>query len=368
MTPEKLNILIVDDVLTNFQVLQYSFDKAGYEVAFCDNGPDAIELSLKRHFDLILLDIMMPGMNGYEVCSKLKNNPATSHIPVIFITARADSDSLIRGFDAGAVDFITKPIKAPEILARAKTHITLKKTTERLKEINAMKDKILSIIAHDLRGPIGNFREAIELLLAGQDDIGNDFACETLKELQKSASNIYDLLQNLLTWAGSQNNTLEFSPKALDLNELIFANLTLLQSSAMKKSIKIDYTPTEQIHVMADENMISTVVRNLLSNAIKFSNPGTLVRVEAKKSADHVMVNIIDQGVGINKVKLQSIFSQEEFHSTFGTANEKGTGLGLKLCRDFVMKHGGNISAESEQGKGSVFSFSLPIPINIQTK
>lgn len=361
MPLQKSNILIVDDIVNNFQVLAYSLKKAGYTLTFSSNGPDAIKNVHSKHFDLILLDIMMPGMDGYEVCRILKADDKTSQIPIIFITAKTDSQSLIHAFDLGAVDYITKPFKFPEILARVKTHITLKNTTKELMNSNAMKDKLLSIIAHDLRGPIGNFGAAIELLLDGYNDFDANFVVETLEEIQKSASGVNDLLQNLLEWANCKNEVFDYNPHQINLNAIILSTINLLEGSASLKSITINFDSLIHVLAFADENMVSTIIRNLLSNAIKYSHPKSIVKLEISSDENAVKVSVVDQGVGIDAEKMKMIFLSEHIQSTYGTLNEKGTGLGLKLCKDFVEKNKGVISVESEVGLGSVFSFSLPI-------
>ena len=360
---EKFNfrILIVDDIPTNIQVLGSVLRKAGYEVAFTDNGKDAINKAKANQYDLILLDIMMPNMDGFEVCKILKGLPLSKDIPVIFLTAKTDSESLIKAFELGAVDYLTKPFKAAELLARVKTHISLKYTTEELIKSNAMKDKLFSIIAHDLRGPVGNFGSALEVLIENLDTFDKETLSEILIDLKNSASRSYELLQNLLKWARSQNNTIEFAPTSQNLNNIINENIDLLQSSAAQKQITITTDIKDEISVFADENMLKTILRNLLSNAIKFSFNRGLVVVKAKKADDFAEIVVKDFGVGIKTENLEKLVSTHEHFSTYGTANEKGTGLGLNLCKDFVERNGGKMTIESKEGAGTEISFNLPL-------
>ncbi len=361
MDRNNFKILIVDDIPTNIQVLGSVLRKAGYEVAFTDNGQDAINKAKSNHYDLILLDIMMPNMDGFEACRILKKNPESKDIPIIFLTAKTDSESLIKGFDLGAVDYLTKPFKAAELLARVKTHIALKYTTEELVKSNAMKDKLFSIIAHDLRGPVGNFGAALAVLIENLDTFDKETLSEILSDLKNSASRSYELLQNLLKWARSQNNTIEFAPANQNLNQIIQENVELLQSSAAQKQITIKSEIHNEIFVFADINMLKTILRNLLSNAIKFSFPQGEVIINVTKSDNFAEIAIEDFGIGIKKENIEKLMTSHEYFSTYGTANEKGTGLGLNLCKDFVERNGGKINIESEEGKGTKIYFTLPL-------
>ncbi|MFP4470332.1 MAG: response regulator [Bacteroidales bacterium] len=360
MNAKKFRILIVDDIPTNIQVLGNILRKAGYEVAFTDNGSDAIDKARKFDYDLILLDIMMPGMDGFETCRLLKNEDETKHIPVIFLTAKSDSDSLVKGFELGAVDYLTKPFKTAELLARVQTHIILKYTTEELKKSNAMKDKLFSIIAHDLRGPVGNFSSALEMLISNLNNMEEELVMETLKDLKHSADRSYDLLQNLLKWARSQNNTIDFRPDTLDLNNIVLENLDLLRHTAAQKQICFHRKLDTNIKVYADENMLNTILRNLFSNAIKFSHRNGNVYVSINRTGKFAEVIIRDEGIGIKEENLQKIFKPYEYFSTYGTNNEKGTGIGLNLVKDFVEHNGGKIAVISEADQGTEFRFTLP--------
>nr|NQU90152.1 hybrid sensor histidine kinase/response regulator [Bacteroidota bacterium] len=364
METEKFKILIVDDIPTNIQVLGSVLRKAGYEVAFTDNGADAIVKAISNKYDLILLDIMMPQMDGFEVCKILKSHKESEDIPIVFLTAKTDSESLVKGFELGAVDYLTKPFKSPELLARVKTHIALKYTTEELSKSNAMKDKLFSIIAHDLRGPVGNFGSALQVLIENIEHFDKDTLAETLVELKKSAYGAYDLLQNLLKWATTQNNTIEFSPSPLNLKMIIIENIDLLSNTAKQKNIIFNTHIKEDILVFADDNMVKTILRNLFSNSIKFSHNNNRVDVFAEKKGRFAEIIVKDQGVGIKKENLSRIFNFHEYFTTYGTANEKGTGLGLNLCKDFVERNKGEIWIESAEEIGTKIIFTLPLDSN----
>lgn len=360
MEGRKFKLLIVDDIPENIQVLGNILRSAGYEVAFTDNGHDAIEKSKIIDFDLILLDIMMPQMDGFEVSRIIKSNPKSQKIPIIFITAKTDSDSIVKGFELGAVDYLTKPFKTPELLARVRTHIMLKYSTEELRKSNAMKDKLFSIIAHDLRGPVGNLGTSLDVLIDNFDYFYKEVLFENLNELKKSASSAYELLQNLLKWSRSQSNTIEFSPLKFKLKKLVDDNIELLSGMSSEKSIRFETSVDGEIFIQADINMLRTILRNLF-NALKFSFPDSTIFVSAVKKENMVEVSVKDNGVGIEKENMAKLFVPHEHFTTYGTKNEKGTGIGLNLCKDFVERNGGKIYVESEAGKGTKFIFTVPL-------
>ena len=360
MEGRKFKLLIVDDIPENIQVLGNILRSAGYEVAFTDNGHDAIEKSKIIDFDLILLDIMMPQMDGFEVSRIIKSNPKSQKIPIIFITAKTDSDSIVKGFELGAVDYLTKPFKTPELLARVRTHIMLKYSTEELRKSNAMKDKLFSIIAHDLRGPVGNLGTSLDVLIDNFDYFDKEVLFENLNELKKSASRAYELLQNLLKWSRSQSNTIEFSPLKFKLKKLVDDNIELLSGMSSEKSIRFETSVDGEIFIQADINMLRTILRNLF-NALKFSFPDSTIFVSAVKKENMVEVSVKDNGVGIEKENMAKLFVPHEHFTTYGTKNEKGTGIGLNLCKDFVERNGGKIYVESEAGKGTKFIFTVPL-------
>jgi PAS domain S-box-containing protein len=235
-----------------------------------------------------------------------------------------------------------------------------KKAEDSLREANATKDKLFSIISHDLRGPIGNMMPILEILLSEQN-LSEQVRRDYLQVLKNSSERIYSLLENLLGWSRSQQNKLQIRPRNLSINELIRRNMELLGMNARNKGIQMEFTTTEEIHVFVDENSIDLVIRNLISNAVKFTPVDGKVTIRAFREQETVTVEITDTGIGIPEEVLNTLFNPENFTSTFGTANEKGTGLGLKLSQDFIARNGGRIWAESEEGKGSRFYFTLPV-------
>jgi PAS domain S-box-containing protein len=245
-----------------------------------------------------------------------------------------------------------------DITDRKKAENLIIESEEQLKELNATKDKLFSIIAHDLRSPFNNIIGLSDLLL--ENIISFEESEKYIKILNSSAKNTLVLLDNLLNWAKSKTGHLRFKPENILFSEIILKNISLNRLLAETKNISINYFSSDDVEVYADENMLKTVLRNLISNAIKFTNVGGNIKIYAFLKQDHVEITISDNGIGMNEKKRKSLFDIST-KTTLGTANENGSGLGLVLCKEFVMKNKGEIWVESEEGKGSSFKFTLPL-------
>jgi two-component system sensor histidine kinase/response regulator len=379
-TRQEATILLVDDEPKNIQLLGNLLQQQGYAVEFATSGAEAIQWVNTRTFDLILLDVMMPEIDGYEVCKRLKSHPATSEIPVIFLTAKTDTESVVRGFNLGAVDYVTKPFQQQELLARVRTHVALvnhrrllekytalleeknlalQQQTVQLEDLNASKDKFFSIIAHDLKSPLSSFlgfADILEILpTKTQDQVE-----EIVGQFRTSAKNLFALLENLLTWSRLQRGMVEYLPQALNIKDFVARNVNLLSPNAAQKQITLHNRVLQGIVVSADLYMLDAVIRNLLSNAIKFTGAGGAVEISATVAEAMVTVAVADTGMGIPEEKLGKLFRIDAKFKHRGTAGEAGTGLGLILCKEFVEKNGGSIRVESQLGKGATFFFTLP--------
>jgi signal transduction histidine kinase len=331
---------------------------------------------------------MMPDMSGYEVCEQLKADESMREIPIIFISALNEVFDKVKAFDLGGVDYITKPFQPEEVLARVETHLALRnlqkdlqqknsqlqqeilerthaenalrKSEQELRELNASKDKFFSIIAHDLKGPLSSLKDLIRFT----EEHLESYRPEKLREivmLQRSATeNLFKLLENLLTWSRIQRGKVEFIPQQIDLRGVIVRTMELFAPTAEQKQITLRNLVQEEVNISVDLNMIDTVIRNLIANALKFTHPGGTVEIRAQRNEKNVEVSITDSGIGIAQEHLSKLFRIEAKFKRLGTAREKGTGLGLILCREFVEKHDGRIWVESEVGKGSTFKFTVP--------
>jgi len=368
VTTDSPIVLIVDDLNENLTILSNILTSANFEVSFAKSGSQALENLKHITPDIILSDISMPDMDGFQFCEIVKSLDHLKEIPFIFITARGDSDSIIKGFDLGAIDYVPKPFNGAELIKRVNIHLELQRSKKELEmknkqltELNATKDKFFSILAHDLRNPFNSLWGFSDMILQNYDELGREKHLKYLEIIQITAKQGYALLDNLLYWARSQTGKLTHSPQLIDLQYIVNNNIDLIAGSASQKSISLNSTLTENCFVFADLNMISTVIRNLLSNAIKFTNINGRIDVIVENNANSnlVMVSIKDNGVGMNEIALNKIFRIENYYTTPGTENERGTGLGLILCKEFVERNGGKIWVESKENEGSCFQFTL---------
>jgi signal transduction histidine kinase len=363
----KFKVLIVDDKPENLEVLDKNLCRRGALVSSAASGRQALELVAADPPDLILLDISMPEMNGLEVCKKLKEDPATKDIPIIFITARAQPEDIVKGFEAGAVDYVTKPFYSSELISRVFTHLELKRARDtinkqnaELKHLNDGKDRFFSIIAHDMRNPFSILMGFSNILHMRYDTMNDAKRKEYIAVLNTTCERVVNFLENLLKWGRVQLNKLEINPQKISLKKIFDDNILLLKENANQKNIELKTEISGECYAYADHEMIDLVVRNLISNALKFTGSGGIILLEARITEESTEVKVSDNGVGINETDMKKLFRIDGNHTTTGTANERGTGLGLILCREFIEKNGGKIRVESKPDIGSAFIFTIP--------
>jgi signal transduction histidine kinase len=232
---------------------------------------------------------------------------------------------------------------------------------DQLQEVNASKDKLFSIIGHDLKGPLNALNMFSKLLSTHTDQFSKDEIKKLAVDLNMSVKNLYKLLENLLEWGRSQVGAIDFTPEKFDIAAVLKENQELLKGQAENKKITIVNKAALSLPVNAHHNTIDTVVRNLLSNAIKFTPEGGRVELRAEQTDGYARVSVADTGIGINQSSIAGLFKVGTHHNSLGTSQEKGTGLGLMLCKDFVERNGGTIGVDSTEGKGSTFYFTVPI-------
>jgi signal transduction histidine kinase len=239
-------------------------------------------------------------------------------------------------------------------------HARVEQQNVELQNLNATKDKFFSILGHDLKSPLNSLSSFSGLLINYFDSLSKEEIQTLARDLDKSLKNLYSLLDNLLEWARSQTGNINFTPEQFDLTNVLQENKELLQVQAGNKEITLYQERTSPLIVSTHKHSITTVVRNLVANAIKFTPQGGNIKIQASEKQNEIVISIVDTGVGMSEATIQKLFRIDSKVSTIGTANEKGTGLGLVLCKDFVEKNGGRLWVESEEGKGSTFSFSIP--------
>jgi len=243
---------------------------------------------------------------------------------------------------------------------REKTQMLSEKNAS-LKELNATKDKLFSVIGHDLRSPFNSILGYSELLIKNKHQYDEDKLEYFVKGINSTAESTLNLLDNLLFWARSQTGQIQYQPEAIGLEEVIARSVNFANPSASIKNISLNHIPNHEIEIVADRNMLRTILRNLISNAIKFTHTSGKIDVYCIYDQNEVKITVSDNGTGMNEETRKNLFQANATISSRGTENEKGTGLGLILCKEFVETHGGTIWVESEPGKGSDFHFTIPL-------
>jgi signal transduction histidine kinase len=249
-----------------------------------------------------------------------------------------------------------------ELMERIKAEEALKKSELQLIELNATKDKFFNIVAHDLKNPFTSLIGSSELLYDNIGQLDTNSIHKLALLLNDSAKSGYAILENLLDWSRSQTGLLKYNPEKINLSKLIDENISNVQLYASNKDIALIQEKNEYIYPVSDKCMINTILRNLLSNAIKFTDRGGKVVISTENNKDEVIISVKDTGIGISRENIEKLFRLDSKYSLPGTENEQGTGLGLKLSKEFVEKEGGRIWVESIVNQGSVFNFSIPLP------
>lgn len=370
VTPSEYKILIVDDVLSNVLLLKVLLTNEKFNIATANNGRLALEQVKAEKPDLVLLDVMMPDMSGFEVAQKMRETPEMMEIPIIFLTALNSTEDIVKGFKVGGNDFISKPFNKEELIIRVRHQISLIAAkrmivakTEELRKTITGRDKLYSVIAHDLRSPMGSIKMVLNMLILNLpvEKIGNEMY-ELLTLANQTTEDVFSLLDNLLKWTKSQIGKLNVVYQNFNVIEVIEGVIEIFSMVAGLKNIKIVLSTTEkEILVHADIDMIKTVSRNLISNAIKFSNQDSEIHVTVKTEEGMAVIGVKDQGCGIDEDNQKKLLHTDTHFSTFGTNNEEGSGLGLLLCKDFVDRNGGKLWFLSQKDEGSTFSYSIPL-------
>jgi len=359
-------ILAIDDIPSNLLVLQAILPREEFSFLGVSGAEEAFQLLNERDFDLVLLDVLLPGLDGYSIARRLKENPKTASLPLIFLTALSDENEVVKGFESGGVDFVSKPFRKTELLLRLRTHLALKDRNEaleqaaaELRQANQARDRFFSVLAHDLKNPFSGILSLVQEVLLQFDHIDRKEIHETLMAVGQTAQNVTRLLETLLDWGRSQTGNLQLDPQVQPIQYLVDEALEPLEESFHRKGISVVHRPGP-FWVRADRYTVVAILRNLLSNALKFTHPGGRVTLEVQRRLAAVEIAIGDTGVGIPPSRLAQLFRLDSKISTPGTDREPGTGLGLLLCSEFTQKNHGTLRAESHAGRGTTFFLALP--------
>lgn len=363
-------ILVVDDTPENIGVLMEVLSDAGYELRMAENGRVAIEQARQLQPDLILLDIMMPEMDGFATIEALKSNPSTVEIPVIFMTALSEASDKVKGFQLGAVDYVTKPFEHEEVLARVGAHVKLSRlqhelieANEHLEEANELKAKFFRIARHDLRNPIAVVQLTIEFLKS---------QCTTNKPIQdfehkldlmkRAAVQMQEIVENYL----DNEDVLSLLQDALChegvVNDVVNEVIEQCRVYAVTKDIRVSLVHEDpQVRVVFDRSRYHQALSNLITNAIKFSPPGSSVHLMLTCEENDVVVRVKDNGPGVKEHERSKLFTEFGKVSNKPTAGESSSGLGLWICRKMIEAQDGSVGADFPEEGGSVFWIRLPL-------
>ena len=354
-------ILVVDDQPLNVQIVGSVLGNLGHEIVPAENGPTALKRIALRPPDLILLDLLMPGMDGCEVCLQLKANPAWQHIPVIFLSAADDKDLIVRALDSGGVDYITKPFNQAELISRVRTQLVLKAARDQLRQLAEDKDELLGILAHDLKNYLGGINVSAGLLhrqIASFDDERVSQLAENI--LRTSAQSLAFVKEFLANTAADHG--FNFTPAPVNLADIAGATARQYTEAAHQKKITLQTDfPAEPVMALADSLALDQVLDNLVSNALKFSPPGKEVFLTVRPANRHAECVIRDQGPGFSPDDQARMFRRYTRLSARPTGGEPSTGLGLSIVRKLVLGMGGELKCESD-ASGATFVVRLPRP------
>lgn len=378
-------ILLIDDSATQREMICEILIEKGYIVYTAHNGESGLVEVESRSYDLILLDVVMPDISGFEMIKIIKRLKINMQTPIIFISGMTDNKHIVDGLNLGANDYVLKPFSKEVLLARIETQLKLNAAVNNLQneinekeqliskielqnhelsELNTMKNKILSILVHDIKSQIHTINGFSTLLLDTSKKYDTIKVHEFLTLIHSSTVSINEFIDNILSWAKKNWNKEQYNPELLELKDVVDECIFYYQNVGNIKGVSIKSSIEKGTKVFIDQEMLNTVLRNLISNGLKFTPKDGTIQLSTTNADSHDYLNLIieDTGVGIPKHKIPDIFNPtNQRKNTIGTNGEKGTGLGLLICNEYIKKNGGTISVESEVGEGTRFIISLPI-------
>ena len=360
------NILIVDDTPANLQLLAAMLKEYGHRVRVARSGALALQAAQHEPPDLILLDILMPEMNGYEVCTHLKTDPRLSDTPVIFISALAEPLDKVKAFSSGGVDYLTKPFNGDEVAARVRTHLELRRQRQelqqqlaQLRELEGLRDNLVHMIVHDLRSPLNGLLGGLELLSLNAKALAPSDR-KFLEMAQTSGQTLTEMINTLLDITRMESQQLPLKLASNNLALIARRGIDLLGSQAQARC-DLETSGVDGVSVVCDESLLIRVITNLVSNAVKFSPEPTRVRVVALVEDACAVVRVIDHGPGIPAQYHATVFEKFGQVELQRVHQKVSVGLGLAFCKLAIEAQEGQIGLESEPGKGSSFWFKLPL-------
>jgi two-component system sensor histidine kinase/response regulator len=357
-------ILVVDDQPANIQIIGAVLGKLGCEIIPAADGATALKRIVLRMPDLILLDLLMPGMDGCEVCRQLKENSDWKDIPVIFLSAADDKDLIVRALDSGGVDFITKPFNHAELISRVRTQLALKAARDRLKQLAEDKDELLGILAHDLKNYLGGINMSAELLSGQTERFKDERLTQLAANMLRSSGLAMAFVKEFLANAATDHG-FTLKPAAVNLTDIAAAAVQQYAEAARQKKMTISTDfPAEAVIAMADFPALDQVLDNLISNALKFSPSGKKVLVSVRLADRYAECVVRDEGPGFTAEDKAKMFRRYGRLSARPTGGEPSTGLGLSIVRKLVLGMGGELSCDSVPENGAAFTIRLLRPVS----
>jgi two-component system, sensor histidine kinase and response regulator len=362
-------VLVVDDDRLNARILISILKPAGYQVAEAGSAETALELYASFAPDLVLLDVVLPGMNGFEACRQLKAAYGDACAPIIFITAKRESEDVVEGLAAGGVDYLPKPFRPKEVIERIRVHLhnrllieEQQKLVAQLSSANAAKNRLLGMAAHDLRNPLASIRGLADFLRDGTVGPLAPDQLDLVNTIHEASESMLGLVNEFLDFSVIESGELKINATDSSLSTLLTKWICLNNINAARKGTRIELRlPPADRSCRLDADKIKQVVDNLVSNAVKFSPPASVIEVRADYTDTHCTVVVRDQGPGIPAGESHKLFKDFSVTSVKPTAGEKSTGLGLAICRKIVEAHRGSITADNHPAGGAVFTLSLPL-------
>jgi len=357
-----IRILVVDDQETNLKVVGEILGQFGFDIVLAGDGDQALRRLEHQAVDLVLLDVLMPGHDGFEVCRLIRAQPRWADIPVIFLSAADDKDLIVRALEVGGVDYVTKPFNRAELMSRVRTHLALKAARDHLRQLAEDKDELLGILAHDLKNHLGGMQMSVQLLhdraATHHDERLDRITANVLHSTEQMFSFVREFLANS---AAERDAPLNLQP--VGLNQAVAAAVQQYAETARRKEMTLLQETGPEVAVLADREALSQVIDNLISNAIKFSEPGKTVRLGVEPAvAGGAVLRVQDEGPGFSEDDKSRMFRRYCRLSARPTAGEPSTGLGLSIVSKLVHAMGGELHCQSAQGHGATFLVSLPGP------
>jgi two-component system sensor histidine kinase/response regulator len=355
-------LLVVDDQESNIQVVGAALGKLGFEIFPATSGAQAFQRLAVRRPDLILLDLLMPEMDGFEVCRRIRENANWAEIPIIFLSSADDKSLIVRALESGGVDYITKPFNHAELVTRVRTHLALKRARDELEQLAEDRDELLGILTHDLKNHLGGMDMSAQLLRDRTEALADPKLRLMAENISHSSNQMLAFVKEYLANASADHGLL-LKTESVNLSDAATRVVQQHQEAAKRKQLmlKIVLPPTNGMLVQADGAALNQVLDNLLSNAIKFSPPGKQIRLTVcPPDAGYVECQVQDEGPGFSEEDKVRMFSRYGRLSARPTGGEPSTGLGLSIVKKLVQAMHGELACESTPGNGATFAFRLP--------